>query len=59
VLDRGQCLLPSRQFADLTQPQLAGITGTSVTSVGHAEAGNLWQSRTFWEHAELFRVAQP
>jgi hypothetical protein len=33
----------------LTQPQLAAVTGMSVTSIGHAETGRLWQSRRFWE----------
>jgi hypothetical protein len=41
-----------RRAADLTQPQLAEIVGVSVTTVGHAETGRLWQSRRFWEHAD-------
>jgi DNA-binding transcriptional regulator YhcF (GntR family) len=41
-----------RRAAGLTQPQLAAITGMSVTSVGHAETGRLWQSRRFWELAD-------
>jgi hypothetical protein len=36
----------------LTQPQLAEIVGVSVTTVGHAETGRLWQSRHFWEKAD-------
>jgi hypothetical protein len=28
---------------------LAATTGMSVTSIGHAETGRLWQSRRFWE----------
>jgi DNA-binding GntR family transcriptional regulator len=36
----------------LTQPQLAALAGVSVTTVGHAETGRLWQSRRFWERAD-------
>jgi hypothetical protein len=28
--------------AELTQPQLAELTGVSVTTIGHAETGRLW-----------------
>ena len=28
------------------------MLGVSVTSVGHAETGRLWQSRSFWERAD-------
>jgi DNA-binding transcriptional regulator YhcF (GntR family) len=42
-------LASRRRAAGLTQPHLAGITGISVTSIGHAETGRLWQSRRFWE----------
>jgi Helix-turn-helix domain len=41
-----------RRAAGLTQPQLAEVVGVSVTSVGHAETGRLWQSRRFWEHVD-------
>jgi DNA-binding XRE family transcriptional regulator len=41
-----------RRAADLTRPQLAEMIGFSVTSVGHAETGRLWQSRRFWEQAD-------
>jgi DNA-binding XRE family transcriptional regulator len=41
-----------RRAAGLTQPQLAKIVGVSVTTVGHAETGRLWQSRHFWENAD-------
>jgi DNA-binding XRE family transcriptional regulator len=41
-----------RRAADLTQPQLAAIIGFSITTVGHAETGRLWQSRRFWERAD-------
>jgi hypothetical protein len=49
----------------MTQPELAAKVQMSVTTVGHAETGRLWQSRTFWVHAdevlgggllELFRL---
>lgn len=42
-------LASRRRAAGLTQPELAEITGVSVTRVAHAEAGRLWQSRRFWE----------
>jgi DNA-binding XRE family transcriptional regulator len=45
-------LASRRRAAGLTQPQLATITGMSVTSIGHAETGRLWQSRRFWELAD-------
>src|SRR5258708_7042445 len=45
--------LASRGRANgLTQPELAGRVGVSVTTVGHAETGRLWQSRQFWERAD-------
>jgi DNA-binding transcriptional MocR family regulator len=44
-------LAKHRRAAGLTQPQLAELLGQSVTSVGHAETGRLWQSRQFWESA--------
>jgi DNA-binding transcriptional regulator YhcF (GntR family) len=42
-----------RRAAGLTQPQLAEIVGMSITTVAHAETGRLWQSRRFWERADL------
>jgi hypothetical protein len=45
-------LASRRRAAGLTQPQLAALTGMSVTSIGHAETGRLWQSRRFWELAD-------
>ena len=45
-------LAARRRAAGLTQPQLAEIIDMSVTTVGHAETGRLWQSRRFWEHAD-------
>jgi DNA-binding transcriptional regulator YhcF (GntR family) len=45
-------LAERRRATGLTQPQLAELIGVSVTRVGHAETGRLWQSRPFWEHAD-------
>jgi hypothetical protein len=36
----------------MTQIDLAAAVGVSVTTVGHAETGRLWQSRAFWERAD-------
>ena len=41
-----------RRANGLTQPELAKVLGVSVTTVGHAETGRLWQSRQFWERAD-------
>ena len=45
-------LAARRRALGLTQPELAALTGVSVTLVGHAETGRLWQSRRFWERAD-------
>jgi len=45
-------LAARRRAKGLTQPELAELIGISVTTVGHAETGRLWQSRQFWEHAD-------
>jgi hypothetical protein len=45
-------LAARRRTAGLTQPELAAVTGVSVTTIGHAETGRLWQSRKFWERAD-------
>jgi hypothetical protein len=45
-------LAARRRAVGLTQPQLAAIVGMSVTTIGHAETGRLWQSRDFWERAD-------
>ena len=45
-------LAERRRAAGLTQPQLAQLIGVSITRVGHAETGRLWQSRPFWEYAD-------
>jgi hypothetical protein len=46
-----------RRARGLTQPELARRVGVSVTTVGHAETGRLWQSRQFWERADAILVA--
>jgi GntR family transcriptional regulator len=46
-------LAERRHAAGLSQPELAGEVGRSVTTVGHAETGRLWQSRLFWQRADL------
>jgi hypothetical protein len=45
-------LAARRRANGLTQPGLARRVGVSVTTVGHAETGRLWQSRQFWERAD-------
>lgn len=45
-------LAARRRANGLTQPGLAARVGVSVTTIGHAETGRLWQSRQFWEHAD-------
>jgi DNA-binding transcriptional regulator YhcF (GntR family) len=57
-------LAARRRATGLTQPGLAGHARVSVTTVGHAETGRLWQSRRFWErvdavlgaHGDLLRL---
>jgi hypothetical protein len=41
-----------RRAAGMTQRQLAGKLGVSVTTVGHAETGRTWQARGFWLRAD-------
>jgi Helix-turn-helix domain/Bacterial regulatory proteins, gntR family len=55
VLSRALAAL--RRAAGLTQPALAALTGYSVTTVGHAETGRLWQARAFWEKADVILAA--
>lgn len=55
ALSRGLASL--RRRAGLSQPALAALTGYSVTTVGHAETGRLWQARAFWEKADLALAA--
>jgi DNA-binding transcriptional regulator YhcF (GntR family) len=50
-------LIALRRAAGLTQRQLAALTGMSVTTVGHAETGRLWQSRQFWTAADAALAA--
>lgn len=45
-------LATRRRAAGLTQPRFADLIDMSVTSVGHAETGRVWQSRAFWERAD-------
>ena len=50
ALSRG--LASRRRATGLTQPKLARLLAVSVTTIGHAETGRLWQSRDFWAHAD-------
>ena len=52
-----RALAALRRAAGLTQPALAALTGYSVTTVGHAETGRLWQARAFWEKADIVLAA--
>lgn len=45
-------LAARRRALGLTQVQFAAALGVSVTTVGHAETGRMWQSRQFWEKAD-------
>jgi DNA-binding transcriptional regulator YhcF (GntR family) len=45
-------LAARRHAAGLTQVELAALAYASVTTVGHAETGRVWQSRQFWERAD-------
>jgi hypothetical protein len=47
-----RALAARRYEADLTQRELGDRIGMSVTAVGHAETGRLWQSRAFWEKVD-------
>lgn len=46
-------LAERRRTAGLTQTELSDKVGMSVTTVCHAETGRLWQSRRFWERADV------
>jgi DNA-binding GntR family transcriptional regulator len=50
-------LATRRRSYGLTQPELALLLDVSVTTIGHAETGRLWQSRQFWEHADAILSA--
>jgi hypothetical protein len=52
-----RALAAARRASGLTQPALAAVTGYSVTTIGHAETGRLWQSRQFWEKTDLTLAA--
>jgi DNA-binding transcriptional regulator YhcF (GntR family) len=52
-LELSQALARRRCAAGLMQAELAGEIGMSVTAVGHAETGRLWQSRRFWQRVDL------
>src|ERR1700733_14251876 len=45
-------LAARRRACGQTQPALAARLGVSVTTVGHAETGRVWQSREFWQRAD-------
>jgi len=47
-----RALAARRRSAGLTQLELADAIGMSVTAVGHAETGRLWQSAAFWERVD-------
>ena len=55
ALSRG--LAARRHACGLTQPGLSALIGFSVTTIGHAETGRLWQSRVFWEKTDLALAA--
>jgi Helix-turn-helix domain/Bacterial regulatory proteins, gntR family len=46
-----------RRASGLTQPALSTLTGYSVTTIGHAETGRLWQSQDFWEKTDFALAA--
>jgi DNA-binding transcriptional MocR family regulator len=52
-----RALAAARRASGLTQPALAALTGYSVTTIGHAETGWLWQPRQFWEKTDLTLAA--
>jgi DNA-binding transcriptional regulator YhcF (GntR family) len=52
-LELSHALAGRRLAAGLKQAELAREVGVSVTTVGHAETGRLWQSRRFWQRADL------
>jgi DNA-binding transcriptional MocR family regulator len=52
-----RALAAARRASGLTQPALAALTGYSVTAIGHAETGRLWQAPQFWEKTDLTLAA--
>jgi Helix-turn-helix domain/Bacterial regulatory proteins, gntR family len=47
-----KALAARRRAAGMTQPELASKLGVSLTTVGHAETGRVWQARGFWLRAD-------
>ena len=43
-----RALAARRHACGLTQHELAEKLGVSITTIGHAETGRMWQSRLFW-----------
>ena len=52
-----RALAALRCAAGLSQADLAALAGYSVTTVGHAETGRVWQSRAFWEKTDAVLAA--
>ena len=52
-----RALAALRRAAGLSQPACAALAGYSTTTVGHAETGRLWQTRAFWEKADIILAA--
>jgi hypothetical protein len=52
-----RALAALRHASGLTQPALSALTGYSITTIGHAETGRLWQSPAFWEKTDLALAA--
>ncbi len=52
-LELSRALAGRRCAVGLMQAELAREVGVSVTTVGHAETGRLWQSRRFWQRVDL------
>ena len=52
-----RALAARRRAAGLTQPEFAALLGVSVTAIGHAETGRVWQSGGFWRRADGLLLA--
>jgi len=46
-----------RRAFGLTQPALAELVDVSITTIGHAETGRVWQARRFWERVDAALMA--